>query len=55
MVMDTAYYERVVLKTIASGPYEELEMDPLNKMITEVENVIEMHKFTLCEDPKNDF
>lgn len=36
---DQIYYERVVMKTLANGPYEVIAINPLYDMINEVNNV----------------
>lgn len=54
MVMDESYYCRVMSKTIRDGPYVELDNDPLKEMIDEVDDILEKHKFTLCDDPSRE-
>lgn len=54
VVMDVQYYERVISKVIESGPYVELENDPLYGMVDAVNAVLEKHKHTICDDPKRD-
>lgn len=52
IVMEKSHYERIVLKTISQGPYREMENDPLQDMIREVETTLDTHKHELCNDPR---
>lgn len=54
VVMEREYYERIVLKTIANGPYEKMNEDPLQRMVRDVNEVLERHKHILCENPRRD-
>lgn len=52
--MDESYYERIVQKTIRDGPYVELENNPLNNMVKQVDTVLEKHKYLICEKPERE-
>ncbi len=54
VVMDVQYYERVMTKVISSGPYVELKSDMLYSMVDGVNEILEKHKHTICDDPKRE-
>lgn len=54
LIYDEPEYARLVLKTINSGPYTEIQENPLKGMVKMVNDTLEKHAHILCNDPSRE-